>query len=141
MQREALQRQLGVNDHEAIRAIIREALASQAGTAIIPAQDLLELGSEARMNFAGIAKGNWEWRLKEGAVTPELAHRLRYATITYGRMESGNPLRTSRPREAAPTAQIAERAYELYERGGRRSDQAVQDWLRAEQEIETAAKQ
>ncbi|MDO8803092.1 MAG: 4-alpha-glucanotransferase [Elusimicrobiota bacterium] len=141
MQREALQRQLGVNDHEVIRAIIREALASQAGTAIIPAQDLLELGSEARMNFPGIAKGNWEWRLKEGALTPELAHRLRNATITYGRMESGNLLRTSRPREAAPTAQIAERAYELYERGGRRSGQAVQDWLRAEQEIETAAKQ
>ena len=111
MQREALQRQLGVNDHEAIRAIIREALASQAGTAIIPAQDLLELGSEARMNFR-IAKGNWEWRLKEGALTPELAHRLKrnYYVWPYG---GGNHSELHGPGSCSDGAD-AERAYELY---------------------------
>ena len=71
--------------------MIREALASQADTAIVPAQDLLELGSEARMNFPGIAKGNWQWRLKDGALTQELAQRLRSITITYGRLSSGEP--------------------------------------------------
>ena len=38
-----------------------------ADTAIIPAQDLLDLSSEARMNFPGVAQGNWQWRLKDGA--------------------------------------------------------------------------
>jgi len=57
-QRKVLQRKLGVDDREIVWAMIRQALASQADTAIVPAQDLLELGSEARMNFPGIAKGN-----------------------------------------------------------------------------------
>ena len=76
-QREALQKQLGANNREVVWAMIGKALASPADTAIIPAQDLLELGSEARMNFPGIAKGNWQWRLKDGALTQELAQRLR----------------------------------------------------------------
>ena len=74
--------------------MIREALASQADTAIIPAQDLLELGSEARMNVPGIAKGNWRWRLKDGALTQELAQRLRSMTIASGRL-SGSEARGS----------------------------------------------
>jgi len=90
-QRKALLKQLGANNREVIWAMIREALASQAETAIVPAQDLLELGSEARMNFPGIVKGNWRWRLKDGALTQELAQRLRRMTITYGRLRSGEP--------------------------------------------------
>lgn len=90
-QRQALQKQLGVNNREVTWALIREAMASQADTAIVPAQDLLELGSVARMNFPGIAKGNWQWRLKDGALTQELAQRLRSVTITYGRLMSGEP--------------------------------------------------
>ena len=35
--------------------------------AIVPAQDLLELGSEARMNTPAVAEGNWSWRAPEGA--------------------------------------------------------------------------
>ena len=88
-QHKALQKQLGANDQGVVWAMIREALASQADTAIIPAQDLLELGSEARMNFPGIAKGNWQWRLKDGALTPELAQRLRSITMTCGRLGGG----------------------------------------------------
>jgi 4-alpha-glucanotransferase len=91
LQRTALQKQLGANNGEVVWAMIREALASQAETAIIPAQDLLELGSEARMNLPGSAKGNWQWRLKDGALTPELAQRLRSTTITYGRLRSSEP--------------------------------------------------
>ena len=139
-QREALQKQLGANDREVVWAMIREALASQADTAIIPAQDLLELGSEARMNFPGIAKGNWRWRLKDGALTQELAQRLRSITITYGRLRSGEPRPTPRCQEDDPTPQIAKRAYELYERRGRQNGQTVQDWLHAEREIRMEAK-
>jgi 4-alpha-glucanotransferase len=87
-QREALQKQLGANKREIVWAMIREAMASQADTAIVPAQDLLELGSEARMNFPGIAKGNWRWRLQDGELTEGLAQRLRSTTITYGRLGS-----------------------------------------------------
>ncbi len=44
--------------------------------AIVPAQDLLELGSEARMNTPAVAAGNWSWRAPEGSWTKELAVRL-----------------------------------------------------------------
>lgn len=88
-QREALQKKLGANDGEIIWAMIREALASQADTAIFPAQDLLELGSEARMNVPGTAKGNWQWRLRDAVLSQELAKRLRSLTSMYGRIGRG----------------------------------------------------
>jgi 4-alpha-glucanotransferase len=50
-QEEALRKKLGVSDEEIVWAMIRAALASTANTAMVPAQDLLELGSEARMNL------------------------------------------------------------------------------------------
>ncbi len=56
--------------------LIRATAASVAQLAIVPAQDLLELGSESRMNTPSVASGNWSWRAPEGAWTPELAARL-----------------------------------------------------------------
>jgi 4-alpha-glucanotransferase len=47
-----------------------------AQLAIVPAQDLFELGSEARMNTPSVPAGNWSWRAPEGAWTPGLARRL-----------------------------------------------------------------
>ena len=47
-----------------------------AELAVVPAQDLLELGSEARMNTPAVAAGNWSWRAPEGSWTAELAARL-----------------------------------------------------------------
>jgi 4-alpha-glucanotransferase len=52
---------------------------------MLQAQDLLELGSEARMNTPGRATGNWSWRLPAGALTPRLAKRLRSLTAAAGR--------------------------------------------------------
>ena len=52
---------------------------------MLQAQDLLELGSEARMNTPGRATGNWSWRLPAGALTPGLAKRLRSLTAAAGR--------------------------------------------------------
>lgn len=60
-----------------VQAIVRLAFTSVARWMIIPAQDLLELGSEARMNTPGQALGNWVWRLPAGAFTDPLAERLR----------------------------------------------------------------
>jgi len=44
--------------------MIRLALSSDAGMAIVPLQDIMELGNEARMNTPGIAHGNWKWRFE-----------------------------------------------------------------------------
>jgi 4-alpha-glucanotransferase len=69
---------------------IRAALASVADTAIFPMQDVLGLGSEARMNLPATAEGNWQWRLNEDQIRPELSSRLRQMCRTYGRL-AGDP--------------------------------------------------
>jgi 4-alpha-glucanotransferase len=56
--------------------MIRLALMSVANLAVIPVQDILGLGEEARMNTPSITYGNWEWRLKEGALSSAVAARL-----------------------------------------------------------------
>ena len=67
--------------------MIREAFSSEANVAIIPAQDLLVLASGARMNFPGVAKGNWQWRLKSGELSRKLAQRLGSLTLSNGRLQ------------------------------------------------------
>ena len=134
-QREVLQQMLGAKDGEIVWATIRAALASKANTAIIPAQDLLELGSEARMNLPGIAKGNWGWRLQAGVLTEKLTHRLRSLTVEYGRLLDDKQVSAAGFPEEDLTPQIAKRAYELYEQRGCKSGQPNQDWLQAEREI------
>jgi 4-alpha-glucanotransferase len=56
--------------------LIRALEASVAQLAVVPAQDLLEAGSEARMNTPAVAAGNWSWRAPEDSWKPELAARL-----------------------------------------------------------------
>jgi 4-alpha-glucanotransferase len=53
--------------------LIRLAYSSVADTVIIPLQDILNLGSDARMNFPGTLGGNWTWRMKWSQITPDLA--------------------------------------------------------------------
>lgn len=59
---------------------------SVADTVLIQAQDLLELGSEARMNRPSTLGNNWCWRAKKGVFTPELAKKIRRKTKIYGRL-------------------------------------------------------
>jgi 4-alpha-glucanotransferase len=66
-------------------ALIREALGSVGQLAVIPAQDLLGLGSEARLNCPGTVSGNWKWRLPGGALTAELARHYAALNRMYGR--------------------------------------------------------
>ena len=67
-------------------SLIRMAYASVADTAIIPIQDYLELGSEARINTPSTLGGNWEWRMKASDCTPQLAARMLELAQVYGRI-------------------------------------------------------
>ena len=85
-EREHARRYLAFDDGEVHWEFIRAVLASVADTAIVPAQDLLGLGSEARMNRPGTIGGNWQWRLRSGQLTPEIAERLAIMAATYDRI-------------------------------------------------------
>jgi len=73
------QRATGLDPDEPHWSLIELAMGSRASLAIIPAQDVLGLGSEARMNRPGETHGNWSWRLEPGQLNGELAARLRAA--------------------------------------------------------------
>ncbi len=81
-----VQRYLGIHGHDIAWDLIRAALMSVADTAIIPMQDVLSLGSEARMNTPGRPAGNWAWRVLPDQLTTELADRLGLLTELYGRV-------------------------------------------------------
>jgi 4-alpha-glucanotransferase len=76
---------LGTDGHEINWDFIRLALMSVADTAIIPMQDILGLGSEARMNLPGRAEGSWCWRFVPDMLTEEIKARLKELTALYGR--------------------------------------------------------
>jgi 4-alpha-glucanotransferase len=66
--------------------LLRLAFGSPANTAVVPMQDLLGLDNRARMNLPGTESGNWEWRMKRGALTAGLARRVREVAVAYERM-------------------------------------------------------
>jgi 4-alpha-glucanotransferase len=66
--------------------LIQAVWASVASWAITPLQDVLGLGSEARMNLPGTIEGNWSWRVTEDQLAPELASRLYDFNEIYGRL-------------------------------------------------------
>jgi 4-alpha-glucanotransferase len=76
---------LGEDGHDISWDFIRMALSSVADMAIVPLQDVLSLGSEARMNRPGKTSGNWQWRYQPDALTDFLQGRLRTLTEIYGR--------------------------------------------------------
>jgi 4-alpha-glucanotransferase len=81
-ERQKVMQQLGVSDLGAVSevmitdAMISTVLQSRAALAILPLQDVLGLGSEARMNTPGTANGNWTWRFAWEAIPVDLASRL-----------------------------------------------------------------
>lgn len=80
---------LGVKRNKDIPpAMLRLAWSSIADTAIAQMQDFLELDNSARMNTPSTLGGNWEWRMKNGAASDELAARILRMTKTYGRIKS-----------------------------------------------------
>ncbi|WP_129715819.1 malto-oligosyltrehalose synthase [Pedobacter sp. SYP-B3415] len=69
-----------------VKQLIRMAYASVAWLALVPVQDLLGLGTEARINFPGSTEKNWTWRLPAGSLTDELAAELMWLAKQYGRL-------------------------------------------------------
>ena len=65
---------------------IRAVFASVANTAIVPLQDVLGLGTEARMNLPNSTEGNWSWRYRAGALTGDIAAHLKKLASLYGRL-------------------------------------------------------
>jgi 4-alpha-glucanotransferase len=84
-EKQAALKYLGTDGHEINWDFIRLALMSPADTAIIPMQDILGLGSEARMNLPGRAEGNWCWRFVPDMLTEEIKARLKKMTALSGR--------------------------------------------------------
>ncbi|HEV2214951.1 MAG TPA: 4-alpha-glucanotransferase, partial [Terracidiphilus sp.] len=75
-ERAALEAYAGSVGNNPVWQLIRAAQSSVAQMAVVPAQDLLELGSEARMNTPAVPTGNWSWRAPEACWTQELTARL-----------------------------------------------------------------
>jgi 4-alpha-glucanotransferase len=69
-------------------AMLRGIWSSVARWAIVPLQDPLGLGSEGRMNWPGRAEGNWAWRCPAGALTDELAARIRHLNWLFDRLSA-----------------------------------------------------
>ncbi len=84
-ERDFVRRYLDTDGDEIHWTLIRTALASVADTVIMPLQDVLGLGSEARMNRPGEAQGNWAFRFTWDQCAPNLLRRLRELVTLYGR--------------------------------------------------------
>ncbi|MFP3897842.1 MAG: 4-alpha-glucanotransferase [Dehalococcoidia bacterium] len=84
-EREIALKYLGTDGHELNWDFIRLAFMSVADTAIVPMQDVLGLGSEARMNCPGTTEGNWRWRYVPHTLTRRTEDRLAELTALYGR--------------------------------------------------------
>jgi 4-alpha-glucanotransferase len=76
---------LNTDGHEIHWDFIRALMASVANTVLVPLQDVLGLGSEARMNLPGGTHGYWRWRLKTGELKASHAHRLKTLADLYER--------------------------------------------------------
>src|SRR5262249_24994479 len=83
--RDRVRRYLGRDAHDVSWDLIRLAWASVADYAIVPLQDLLDLGTQARMNTPGRREDNWSWRFSDGALHPGIFDRLAELTVLYGR--------------------------------------------------------
>ena len=86
---DATRERSGLDPAEPWWSLVELALGSRAALALLPVQDVLGLGHEARMNLPGtVGAPNWQWRLQPGQLTPELAARLRRVVEASGRLDS-----------------------------------------------------
>ena len=77
------------HEQEFSDAFITATFKSAANTAMVPMQDVLRLGEEARMNLPGTVGGNWLWRMKPGAASASVAKWLRDINRETGRLSEG----------------------------------------------------
>ncbi len=94
VERDFVRRYLARSDDNVAWELWRLASASVADTAVAPLQDLLGLGSEARMNTPGVAAGNWTWRFSWDGLPYWLAPQLREMAELYGRLPGSGQVDT-----------------------------------------------
>jgi 4-alpha-glucanotransferase len=87
-ERRFMEAYLGQIPDNPVRTLIREVYKSVAAFAVVPMQDLLGLGSEARMNEPGTIGGNWAWRMQPEAASKSLARDLRQLAVLYARTDN-----------------------------------------------------
>ncbi len=102
-ERTIVQTYMGEIEDSPVWQLMRIAAGSVAEMSIVPAQDLLLLGSEARMNTPAVATGNWSWRAAEGSWTAELARGMRELVEVTDR--DNDPIVPPLPRTMAPAPQ------------------------------------
>jgi 4-alpha-glucanotransferase len=90
-ERDFARRYMNTDGREIHWDFIRTVSASVAELAIVPLQDVLGRGNEARMNLPGWPGGNWRWRYAAGDLTDDIRHRLLLYTRTYGRGRPSPP--------------------------------------------------
>jgi len=73
------------NGREVHWDMIRAIAASVADTSVVPMQDILGLGNEARMNTPATGGPNWQWRLVDGQLGDDITEKLGELTEIYGR--------------------------------------------------------
>jgi 4-alpha-glucanotransferase len=78
----------GATESDVVPAMVRAVVASVADTAVVPLQDVFDLGNQARMNLPGRPGGNWQWRATADQFSDEHAEWLAKLTGLYGRTES-----------------------------------------------------
>ena len=84
-ERDHFRRYFRTDGHEVSWTLIESAYHSVAVMAIVPLQDVLSLGTEARMNLPGSASGNWSWRFQPWQLEQSALDRLKEVTLLYGR--------------------------------------------------------
>ncbi len=85
-ERKAILEYLKTDGSEIHWDLIRVGLKSRASLCVFPVQDLLGLGSKARMNQPGTDRGNWQWRLAPGQITDEIKRRMRRLIVSSNRL-------------------------------------------------------
>jgi len=87
-ERRSARRYLGTDGSHIAQDLMRLAFSSAANTAVVPLQDVLDLGSEARMNTPGFPDSNWAWRVRSDQLDQQHATSLADLTSTYGRSQA-----------------------------------------------------
>ena len=87
-ERDYVRKYLAREDSNIAWDFMRLAFGSVADTAIVPLQDVLGLGSDARMNTPGLASGNWSWRFKWEQLPYWVAPQLKEIAVVFGRVRS-----------------------------------------------------
>ena len=90
--------------------LVRLAYTSVARMAVVPLQDLMKLGTEARMNYPSRAEGNWQWRFSSPMLSREISGRLRELALLYGRC----------PPEPDPRMNVSSRSHSRMPRAARK---------------------